>query len=103
MDASGPKELVHALRPRVAIMNNGSKKGGSPSAWQIVRSSPGLEDLWQLHYALAGGKENNAPDAFLADTAEFGTGNYIKLSASKDGSFTVFNSRNKFSKTYAAR
>jgi competence protein ComEC len=103
MDASGPKELVHALRPRVAIMNNGSKKGGSPSAWQIVRSSPGLEDIWQLHYAIAGGKENNAPDAFLADTAEFGSGNYIKLSASKDGSFSVFNSRNKFSKTYAAR
>jgi competence protein ComEC len=103
MDASGPKELVHALRPRVAIMNNGSKKGGSPSAWQIVRSSPGLEDLWQLHYAIAGGKENNSPDAFLADTAEFGSGNYIKLSASKDGSFSVFNSRNKFTKTYAAR
>ena len=103
MDASGPKELVHALRPRVAIMNNGSKKGGSPSAWQIVRSSPGLEDIWQLHYAIAGGKENNSPDAFLADTAEFGSGNYIKLSANKDGSFSVFNSRNKFSKTYAAR
>ncbi len=103
MDASGPKELVHALRPRVAIMNNGSKKGGSPSAWQIVRSSPGLEDLWQLHYAIAGGKENNSPDAFLADTAEFGSGNYIKLSANKDGSFSVFNSRNKFTKTYAAR
>ena len=103
MDASGPRELVHALRPRVAIMNNGSKKGGSPSAWQIVRSSPGLEDLWQLHYAIAGGKENNSPDAFLADTAEFGSGNYIKLSANKDGSFSVFNSRNKFTKTYAAR
>jgi competence protein ComEC len=103
MDASGPKELVHALRPQVAIMNNGSKKGGSPSAWQIVRSSPGLEDLWQLHYAIAGGKENNAPDALLADTAEFGSGNYIKVSAAKDGSFSVFNSRNKFTKSYAAR
>lgn len=103
MDISGPKELVHAIRPRVAIMNNGSKKGGSPSAWQIVRSSPGLEDLWQLHYAIAGGKDNNSPDAFLADTDEFGSGNYLKVSASKDGSFTVYNSRNKFSKTYAAR
>lgn len=103
MDASGPKELVHALRPQVAIMNNGSKKGGSPSAWQIVRSSPGLEDIWQLHYAIAGGKDNNAPDAFLADTAEFGSGNYLKVSANKDGSFSVFNSRNKFTKSYAAR
>lgn len=103
MDISGPKELVHAIKPRVAIMNNGSKKGGSPAAWQIVKSVPGLEDLWQLHYAIGGGKENNVPDAFLADTNEHGAGNYIKVSATKDGAFTVFNSRNQYSKAYPAR
>ena len=102
-DTSGAKGMVHSLRPQVAIMNNGSKKGGSPAAWQTVKASPGLEDIWQLHYAIAGGKENNAPDAFLADVDEFGTGNYLKVSASKDGSFSVFNSRNKFTKTYRAR
>src|SRR5436190_666219 len=52
LDQSGAPVLVHALNPRVAVMNNGARKGGSPAAWQVVRSSPALEDLWQLHYAV---------------------------------------------------
>ena len=48
---SNAKFLVHALRPKVAIMNNGGRKGGDPETLDIIRSSPGLQDLWQLHYA----------------------------------------------------
>ena len=103
MDISGPAAIVHALKPRVAIMNNGAKKGGSAPAWQAVHSSPGLEDFWQLHYAEAGGKENNAPDAFIANPVEDGSGGWIRVSAESSGAFTVYNSRNKYQKTYAAR
>lgn len=103
MDASGPEALVHALRPRVAIMNNGSRKGGSPSAWDVVKSSPGLEDIWQLHFANAGGQEHNAANAFLADLNDTGQGNYLKVSATKSGTMTVWNSRNKHTKTYTAK
>jgi beta-lactamase superfamily II metal-dependent hydrolase len=103
MDVSGPEALVHALRPRVVIMNNGSRKGGSPAAWKIVKSSPGLEDMWQLHFANAGGQEHNVANAFLADLNDTGEGNYIKVSATKTGAMTVFNSRNKHTKTYAAK
>jgi competence protein ComEC len=56
MDMSGPATIVHALKPRVAIMNNGATKGGAVPAWQVVHNSPGLQDLWQLHYAVAGGR-----------------------------------------------
>ncbi len=59
LNQSNSKAMVDALHPRVAIMNNGSNKGGSPDAWRIVRDAPGLQDLWQLHYALEGGKEHN--------------------------------------------
>jgi competence protein ComEC len=37
---SGSPALVHGIAPRVAIMDNGAEKGGSPSAWDIVKSSP---------------------------------------------------------------
>ncbi len=103
LDQSNPATLVHAVAPRVAIMNNGARKGGSPSAWQIVRKSPGLEDLWQLHYSLAGGKENNSPDSFIANLDEKCEGKWIKMSVERNGDFTVVNSRNKFSKTYKAK
>ncbi|PYR55897.1 MAG: MBL fold metallo-hydrolase [Acidobacteria bacterium] len=103
LDRSGPAVLVHALHPRVAIMNNGPKKGGSASAWQIVHDSPGLEDLWQLHYAVDGGAEHNVPERFIAnmDQADDHMPAFaIELAARKDGSFTVTNTRNGIAKKY---
>jgi hypothetical protein len=94
---------VHAIAPRVAVMNNGAKKGASPKAWQIIRSSPGLQDMWQVHFAVAGGKENNAADSFIANIDEACEGKHIKVSAMEDGSFTVLNARNKYQKNYAAK
>ena len=52
---SGAPQMVHAIRARVAIMNNGERKGGSPEYWQTVHDAPGLEDFWQLHRSAAGG------------------------------------------------
>ena len=103
IDWSNSPALVHALAPRVAVMDNGSKKGGTPAAWDVVKSSPGLLDLWQLHFADAGGKEHNSGDPFLANVTEADTGFYLKLTANSDGSFEVYNPRNKFSKQYPAK
>jgi competence protein ComEC len=103
LNQSGLPALVQALHPRVAIMNNGARKGGAPETWQAVHQSPGLEDIWQIHYSIAGGKDNNSPDAFIANIDEACEGKYLKLSAQADGSFTVTNTRNNNSKTYAAR
>jgi competence protein ComEC len=101
-DTSGPAVLVQAVAPRVAIMNNGARKGGAASAWRIVRDSPGLEDLWQLHYAVAGGREANTADERIANLDET-TAHAIRVSAQGDGSFTVANTRNGVTKTYKAR
>lgn len=100
LNQSGSPALVDALHARVAIMNNGAKKGGSPDAWQIVKDAPGLEDFWQLHYALDGGKEHNVPDPFIANVDEHCQGQYLKLTAESNGSFTVYNERNKYQKAY---
>ena len=101
--SSGTAVLVHAITPRVAIMDNGQKKGGSPTAWDVIEKSPGLEDLWQLHYSEAGGDAHNVAAPFLANLSGPDTGNYLKLTASEDGSFAVFNSRTRETKKYAAR
>jgi competence protein ComEC len=102
LEQSGPPALVHAVRPRVAVMNNGPKKGGSPQAWRIVRDSPGLEDFWQLHYAVNAGREFNTADELIANVDET-TAHGLKVSAGRDGSFTVANTRNGVTKTYKAR
>ena len=51
IDQSGSPALVHGLRPRVALMNNSSRKGGAIPTMQTLFTSPGLIDVWQLHWA----------------------------------------------------
>jgi unsaturated rhamnogalacturonyl hydrolase len=101
LNQSNSKALVQAVHPRVAIMNNGPHKGGSPDAWQIVHDSPGLEDLWQLHIALDSDKAHNSADNIIANINDSSEGNYIKVVAQQDGSFTVSNSRTGYQKNYA--
>jgi beta-lactamase superfamily II metal-dependent hydrolase len=128
VDTSNSEVLVHALRPRVAIMNNGTRKGGQPDVMRTLHSSPGLEDLWQMHFSQLSGQEYTVPGMFIANVldepsaamavapiaapppgsnappppAHNGTAYWIKVAARADGSFTVTNQRNGFIKEYAA-
>jgi hypothetical protein len=183
-DSSGSSALVHGLQPRVAVMQNGTRKGAGTQVMPIMRSSPGLEDIWQLHWSYGAGIEQNSAGVFIANVEDAatvasvltapprgggpgrgqggppaaaamppataapagapttpaatppaaspapaagapptapplaaagpGTGRgtpppphtpayWIKITAQPDGSFTVSNSRNGYSKTYAAR
>src|SRR2546426_7828443 len=123
---SNSEVLVHALRPRVAIMNNGTRKGGQPQVMTTLHSSPGLEDVWQMHFSELSGQEYTVPGMFIANVLDQpsaampvapmappqpgpgapaapvhnGTAYWIKVSAGEDGSFTVTNGRNGFSKQY---
>ncbi len=102
MHMSGPAVLVHAIRPRVVVMNNGATKGGTSEALQVIRAAPGLEDLWQLHYATKASATENASEPFIANMEE-STSHWIKLSVSSDGSFAVTNGRNGHSRSYRPR
>jgi competence protein ComEC len=99
-DSSNAPAIVDALHPRVAIMNNSAIKGGHPIAWQTVHNSPGLQDLWQLHYAVLGGDDHNSAEQFIANVGGDDKGNYITVSAQPNATFTVTNSRNNYTKTY---
>jgi len=154
IDQSGSPALVHALHPRVAVMHNSTRKGGAIQTMQVLHTSPGLEDVWQLHWAYAAGMEQNSPGLFIANIEDpktladvllnppptfgqpgargpgappaggapgapgagrgagggrgmagghTGPAFYIKVSAQADGTFTVTNTRNGFSKTYEAK
>ncbi len=124
---SNSPALVHALHARAAIVNNGTRKGGQPEAMRVLFSSPGLEDLWQMHFSLLSGQDYTVPGLFIANgvdeqpqtmpiaplaqppagpnapppPAHNGAAYWFKVSARADGSFTVTNQRNQFSKTYA--
>lgn len=133
LEKSGSPALVHALRPRVVVMNNGTRKGGTPDAFAVLQEAAGIEDLWQLHWSYNVGLEN-APARFIANVDEPATiasvlttpppppgappaarapggqaaaahtpAHLITVTALRDGTFTVTNTRNGFSKTYRPR
>ena len=121
--------IVHALQPRVGIMNNGTRKGAEPETMMTLASSPGFEDLWQIHFSQLTGQEYTQPGMFIANLLDEpsatmpiqpviaaalgpnpppapvhnGPAYWIKLQAQTNGTFTVTNQRNNFSKTYAPR
>lgn len=125
---SGSPALVHSLQPRVAVMNNGTRKGGAADAFRVLHASPGLEDVWQLHWSYNAGLDN-APATFVANvdepaaiaavlTTPAGQGgrgggpagaaahtpaHLITISAGADGAFTITNTRTGFRKTYQPR
>ena len=112
-DTSGSDALVQALEPRVAVMNNGPGKGGGPGTFERLGRVPGLEDLWQNHYAV-GVDDANQSEAFIANLQDFagsdddaavhlGAAYWTHIAAARDGSFTVTNSRNGFSRRYPPR
>ncbi len=128
VDSSNSEVMIHATHPRVAIMNNGTRKGGPPEVMKVIHTSPGLEDLWQIHFSQLSGQEYTVPGMFIANLldepsaampvapiaaptpgpstppppAHNGQAFWIKVSAQPDGTFTVINARNGFSKTYTA-
>jgi beta-lactamase superfamily II metal-dependent hydrolase len=128
VNTSSSEVIIHALHPRAIIVNKGTRKGGQPDVMQVLHSSPGLEDLWQIHFSQLSGQEYTVPGMFIANgldqpltampvtpiaappvgpntpppPAHNGPAYWIKLSAQPDGSFTVSNQRNGFTKTYAA-
>ena len=98
---SSSPQMVWALAPKVAIMNNGPDTGGSQEAWQTIHDSPGLSDIWQLHLATKNDAAHNSAGQFIANTATKDCeGKWIKITAHEDGSFTVVNSGTGFEKTY---
>jgi beta-lactamase superfamily II metal-dependent hydrolase len=161
--ASGSLPFVHAIQPRVAIMQNGTRKGGAPEPMQTILSSPGFQDLWQMHWSYNAMLEQNSPALYIANVEDAATiagvvtapprgagagrgatapaqatpqpataqtppaagaptgpapagggrgrGNatghtpayWLKVAAYPDGTFTLTNPRNGFTKTYAAR
>src|ERR1700722_2050640 len=128
VDSSNSEVMVHAVHPRVAIINNGTRKGGQPDVMRVLHSSPSLEVLWQINFSQPSGQEYTVPGMFIANGLDEpqtampvapiaapapgprtppppphnGPRHWIKLSAQPDGSFPVTNTRNGFSKTYAA-
>src|SRR5262249_32312058 len=119
LGVSNSPALVHGIRPRVAIVNNGTRKGALPESMKTLFTSPAMEVVGQIISSQLGGKKYPVPGMSTANgTAEplaampvqpiaapppgpttppppahNGPAYWIKVSAQQDGTFTVTNAR----------
>jgi hypothetical protein len=98
---SSSPALVDAITPRVAIMDNGATKGGSKPTVETIRKIPGLEAECQLHYSEEAGPDN-PPEKFIANLHGPDTGFGLEVTASRKGSFSVYNVRTGATTDYPA-
>ena len=114
LDGAGAPGFLYAVKPQVVVVNNGPHKGlGGPSPggskpltvhYDRIANTPGIEGIWQGHLSLLDREHNTAEPmiANLEDTAEC-QGHVIQASVAQNGTFTITNGRNGFSRTYTAR
>jgi competence protein ComEC len=99
---SNSPALLNSLAPRVAIVNNGARKGGEAAPYEAVSRSPRIARVWQLHFAEGAGAEHNTAEAYIANpTAAEDLHASIEAVVSKDGTITVTNGRTGFKETYS--
>src|SRR6185436_8543594 len=114
LDGAGAPGFLYAIKPQVVVANNGPRKGlGGPSPgrekpltnhYGRIAGTPDIEGIWQGHRSLLDPDHNTAENmiANLEDTAEC-QGHWIKAAVARDGTFTITNSRNGFSRSYQSR
>ena len=105
MNMSGAPAHIAAIQPLVAVMNNGHRKGGRPETYELLTSTPSLQDLWQVHRALETDEAHNTDESQIANLVETKDckGHWLRATVQPDGSFSIHNSRNGISKSYTAR
>ena len=105
LDASNNPLVIRSLEPRVAIMNNGTTKGGAPEVFANLKEQKSIEAIYQVHKNLRpDGSVNNVADEYIANKEEQCKANYIKLSVAPDAkTYTVSIPANKHERTFKTR
>ena len=99
-------QLTWALRPLVAVMNNGPHKGGSPEGFEVVAQTPRIEDIWQAHRALDTDADHNSSELLTANLTHEDQclGYWMKTTVQPDGhGYSVVNGRTGSSRSYLSR
>ena len=103
LNQSNSPALVDAVHPRVAIMNNGARKGAQPGCLADREGFTGSGGPVATALRL-GGRQGAQRRRIRSSPTSMNKvpGQYIKLTAEGNGSFTISNQRNKFVKIYKA-
>ena len=104
VDSSNNPVLIHALKPRVALIDSGPRKGAEPVTFATLKGTPEIEAIYQLHRNLRTSDKDNTMSGYIANEEEACQGNFIKLSVDPSGkSYNVSIPAKQISHSYRTR
>jgi competence protein ComEC len=90
LDISSNPVLLKTVKPRVAVFNNGPRKGAMPAVTATLRRVPEVQAIYQMHRNLSVGAQENTDPEFIANAEEKCMGEGIKLAVAADAkSYTL--------------
>ncbi len=90
LDISSNPVLLKTVRPRVAVFNNGARKGGAPRVTTTLRRLPDIQAVYQMHRNVTVGPQENTDPDLIANADEDCAGEGIHLAVAADArSYTV--------------
>ena len=104
LDVSNNPLLVHSLAPTISVMNNGPRKGTAKATVDTLKSSPGIQGMYQMHRDVRTEGVSNTGDEFIANLEEKCQGHHIKLAVDPSAkTYTVSIPSSGHAKTYQVR
>lgn len=96
--------LIRAIDPRVAIIDNGARKGGEAGTYARLRSVNGVQAIYQLHRNVQTTDRDNTMSGYIANEKETCQGNFIKLAVAPNSqSYTVSIPARNISRSYRTK
>ena len=90
LELSNNPVLIETVQPRVAVFNNGPRKGGSAIVTSVLRRVPDIKAIYQMHRNVTVGAQENTDPEFIANMDERCQGESIHLSVAPDGKKYTF-------------
>lgn len=104
LDVSNNPRLIRAVSPRVAVINDGPRKGGEAGFYARLKSVKEIEAIYQVHRNVRTTDKDNTMSGYIANEVEACEGNFIKLSVGPNGrSYSVSIPAKQISRTYRTR
>jgi beta-lactamase superfamily II metal-dependent hydrolase len=104
VDSSNNPTLVQALKPHVAIIDNGPRKGAEAGTLATLQQMKTIEGIYQIHRNLRTTDKENTMAGYIANEDEQCQGNFIKLSVEPNSkSYAVSIPSKQISRHYQTR
>ena len=104
LDRSNNPVLIRTIRPRVAVMNNGHKKGCQPETFRTLSETRSIKAMYQVHRNINAGPEGNTDPKRIANLDQECEAEIIKLSVEPSGKrYTVSIPSKKTKETFKTK